>query len=556
MGSEHPTVLEAPTVVEPGSLSSERSTRSSTIELPKPETVLRTADIDQSRRMAITGVLFNVGAIACWPFLGGDPRAKIIAWISLGAAAVNNGLLWYSASDVRRYTQRAVIVYFALASILNAGIIYYLGIFGPILVMFVLNVYTACLGYDRTVARVTLVGSIAPYVAVAVPITLGWIPDPGLISLAHESTIGRALVIAAFTGFLVLVYSQARAARELIMTSLSERDEAVRKASHREALFIEARRDLERALSAGGQGRFTDQVLGSYKLGTVLARGGMGEVYEAVHVTDGTRAAVKMLLPEVLDRPDYVRRFLREVRIAASLDSPHVVAVLEVGDESAALPFLAMERLEGEDLAQILRREERLAHDAVVDLVRQVGNGLRAAHAAGIVHRDLKPQNLFRAGSVWKILDFGVSKLLDAGTVTDGFAVGTPQYMAPEQARGEDVTAATDMYGLGAIAYRAITGRSPFVGADATEVLVAVLMTMPIRPSALVKVRRDVDLVLAIAMAKSPKDRFETGEAFAVALEEAMTGRLDSKLRRRGSDLLAAAPWQEPLAAKPRAEPR
>ncbi|HEY2365465.1 MAG TPA: serine/threonine-protein kinase, partial [Polyangiaceae bacterium] len=452
------------------------------------------------------------------------------------------------ASDARRYKQWKVVVYFAAASILNAGVIYYLGTFGPVVAMFVLNVYTACLGYERRVAFATLIGSILPYLGLAIPISAGWLVDGGLMSATpYVGPFGRSVVAAAFTAFLVLVYSQARKTRDVIVTSLAERDAAVRTASHREALFIEARRDLENALQAGGLGRFTDQTLGSFKLGAVLARGGMGEVYEAVNVQDGSRAAVKMLLPEVLARADFVRRFLREVHIAASLDSPHVVKVLEIGDESAPLPYLAMERLEGEDLAQILRTKERLTASQTIDLARQVGDGLAVAKRAGIVHRDLKPQNLFFTNDrTWKILDFGISKLADqGGTLTEGVAVGTPQYMAPEQARSGDVGPAADMYGLGAVAYRALTGCQPFKGSNVAEVLVAVMVEMPVRPSALAELPRDVDLVLAIALAKDPKDRFDSGAALADALEASTTSRLDPKLRRRATKLLDTLPWRE-----------
>jgi serine/threonine-protein kinase len=499
--------------------------------------------------MAITGVAFNILGLVTSPLFGGNPIAKHIAMASLAAAAINNAWLWWAASDTRRYNQNRIVAYFAVASVLNAGVIYYLGVFGPIVAMFVLNVYTACLGYDRRVAFITLVGSIAPFLCLAGPISAGWIVDGGLMSTTtYVGPFGRGVVVAAFVAFLVLVYSQAREAREVIVKSLAERDAAVRTASHREALFIEARRDLENALQAGGLGRFTDQTLGSYKLGAVLARGGMGEVYEAVHVKDGTRAAVKMLLPEVLARADFVRRFLREVRIAASLDSPHVVKVLEVGDESAPLPYLAMERLEGEDLAQILRKKERLTAAETIELARQVGSGLRVASGAGIVHRDLKPQNLFLAQDrTWKILDFGISKLADQrGTLTEGVAVGTPQYMAPEQARNGDVGPAADMYGLGAVAYRALTGSQPFKGANVAEILVSVMVQMPVRPTALADLPRDVDLVLAIALAKDPKDRFDSGAALADALEAATTSRLDGKLRRRATKLLDALPWSDP----------
>jgi serine/threonine-protein kinase len=257
-----------------------------------------------------------------------------------------------------------------------------------------------------------------------------------------------------------------------------------------------------------------------------------------------------MLLPEVIGRPAFVRRFLREVRIAASLDSPHVVRVLEVGDESAPLPYLAMERLEGEDLAQILRREERLQPASLIDLVRQVGRGVRAAADAGIVHRDLKPQNLFRTAGeprIWKILDFGVSKLVESGsTLTQGETIGTPQYMAPEQARAAEVDTRADLYALGAIAYRALTSHQPFKGDNVADIVLAVVGSMPVRPTALVPVHRDVDLALAIAIAKAPGDRFQSAEGLADALEAAFEGGLDRSLRRQAGRLLAALPWSEP----------
>jgi serine/threonine-protein kinase len=544
-GDDTPTQIETPTATP-----SSGSLESVSTVVPGPEAFLRTAEIEQSRRMGITGVLFNMVAVASSPLVGGHPMAKRVAVLSFAAAALNNAWLWWAASSAPRYTQRKLIAYFVAASVLNVGIIYFLGVFGPIVAMLVLNVYSACLGYDRRIALLTLIGSIAPYAVLAVPIVAGWIRDPGLMSVtAYIGTFGRSILVASFTGFLCLVYAQARRTREIIVTSLTERDAAVRTASHREALLLEARRDLENALQAGGLGRFSDQTLGSYKLGAVIARGGMGEVYEAVSGKDGTRAAVKMLLPEVLARADYVRRFLREVRVAASLDSPHVVRVLEVGDETAPLPYLAMERLEGEDLAQILRKKERLDGVEVIDLVRQVGLGLRTASEAGIVHRDLKPQNLFLtngAPPTWKILDFGISKLVDhGGTLTEGIAVGTPQYMAPEQARGGQVGPAADMYGLGAVAYRALTGFQPFKGTDVAEILVSLLVSMPVRPTAVVAVPRDVDLVFAIALAKAPGDRFDSGAALADALEAALASRLDGALRRRATKLLETSPWRE-----------
>ncbi len=529
-----------------------------TSALPKPETVLRRAEIEQARRTAIAGLVFNTLGLVAAPLFGGDPTARAICIAGLALANVNNLRLLYVASDARRFHERHVVVFFAVAPLFNAAIMYHLGVFGPILVIFVLNLYAACLGYGRRVALVTLVGSIAPAFLLGGAMASGLLSDPGITTTsAYAGPTVRWLIVLAFALFLVLVYAQARRARELMVVSLVERDEVVRRASHREALFLETRQELERAMHAGGLGRFTDQTLGSYKLGALIGRGGMGEVYEATHLKTGEAAAVKLLLPEVIGRPDYVRRFLREVRVAASIDSPHVVRVLEVGDESAPLPYLAMERLVGEDLAQILRREERLEPAAVADLVRQVARGIDAAAAAGVVHRDIKPLNLFATRGqpaaptsptpLWKIIDFGVSKLAESSaTLTHGELIGTPQYMAPEQARGAEVDVRADLYALGAVAYRALTGHPPFKGGDLAEIARAVARAMPARPSALAPVHRDVDLALSIALAKKPDDRFQTADELSDALGAALVGKLDDAHRRRAMALLAALPWAEP----------
>lgn len=540
------------------SLTSSATSRSrlsdaGTVDLPQPETVLRGSEIEQTRRMSLSGVLFNGAALAFTPLVGGDPFARNCFLVGLAVALVNNGWLWFVSSDERRYRQGWLLLFFTVAPIPNALILYYVGVFGPLMAMFVLNVYTACLAYRERVARFTLVASVLPVAVLGGWMSITGVEDPGLITAGP--ILGgpeRGLLVAGFVVFLLLTYGQARSSRELVVAALVERDAAVRAASHREAMFIEARQDLERALQAGGLGRFTDQTLGSFKLGVVLGRGGMGEVYEATHVETGEPAALKMLRPEVLGHADYVRRFLREVHIAASLDSPNVVRVLEIGDESAPMPYLAMERLQGGDLGQILRVRERLEPAEVVDLVRQVGRGIEAAQRAGIVHRDLKPQNLFLTDDtppVWKILDFGISKLARSGdTLTRGEAIGTPHYMAPEQARGRTVDARTDLYALGAIAYRALTGHQPFAGDESAAVLLKVLDQMPVRPSALVEVPPPVDHVLAVALAKRPSDRFQSVSELADALEGALAGKGNPLVRRRARAILARRPFAEPAA--------
>jgi eukaryotic-like serine/threonine-protein kinase len=193
-----------------------------------------------------------------------------------------------------------------------------------------------------------------------------------------------------------------------------------------------------------------------------------------------------------------------------------------------------------------LRQDSRLPPEQVIEMCRQVGAGVDAAGAAGIVHRDLKPQNLFRDDTRgWKILDFGVATLAeDTGTLTQGGVVGTPAYMAPEQAQGRRPTTRADIYALAAVAYRCLTGRHPFAAPDTPSLLYAVVHRMPARPCDLGELPADVDRWVALALAKSPDDRFATGAALADALAQALAGALDAKLRRRADTLIDTHGWE------------
>jgi serine/threonine-protein kinase len=207
-----------------------------------------------------------------------------------------------------------------------------------------------------------------------------------------------------------------------------------------------------------------------------------------------------------------------------------------------------MELLAGTDLASLLRRRRRLPGREVIDLLRQIGRGLDAAHRLGVVHRDLKPQNLFLAdtaeGQVWKLLDFGVSRLVGAdSSLTRGQAVGTPSYMSPEQARGRDVDHRADLFALGVVAYRALTGRPPFSGREVPQILYSVVHAMPPRPSEVADLSPAVDDVLAVAMAKRPADRFDTAAELAEALEAALAGRVALALQARADRLTLRWPW-------------
>lgn len=338
-----------------------------------------------------------------------------------------------------------------------------------------------------------------------------------------------------------------------------QREDANRSLRQRDAALAEANASLDRALRPDA-GAMTGRLVGPYKLGQVIGRGGMGEVYRATRVGDsmrgpsadgsppgsfpavGAEVAVKVLRPRSLERPEHVQRFFREARLTASVPSKHVARVLDVGTFDDGAPYIAMEMLEGHDLGWHLRRTPQLSLDLVIELVEQSALALAAVREAGVVHRDLKPSNLFLVDALpraWKVLDFGLSRSTTDPykTVADEI-VGTPAYMAPEQICGDPVDHRTDLYALAAIAFRSLTGRPPFTG-DVQGMLYAAL-TDPLPPIAsLVRgVPVEVELVFTIALAKNPNDRFPGVEAFAEALKGAAEGRLDDKARSSGWRLL------------------
>ncbi|MCZ7686795.1 MAG: protein kinase [Sandaracinaceae bacterium] len=215
-----------------------------------------------------------------------------------------------------------------------------------------------------------------------------------------------------------------------------------------------------------------------YEVLAQLGQGGFGAVYRARHAMLGTEVALKVLWPERADDPGAVERFMREARAAASIGSPHIVRVGDAGTTADGVVFLAMELLHGHDLERELRARRRLSPYEASDILRQVLAALGAAHAAGIVHRDLKPANVFLVpgpdGAPFvKLLDFGVSKMKGARSLTgSGIALGTPQYMAPEQIEGaREIDGRVDVYAAGCMLYEMLSGRLPFEGSG-VELLV------------------------------------------------------------------------------------
>jgi serine/threonine-protein kinase len=400
-------------------------------------------------------------------------------------------------------------------------------------------VYFTGLGKSTKLAM-AVYGVCAGMQALVAILVISGMRDTGIIHAEFLDTKTKIVIQALVQVVMLATLVTARMSRRTALAAVGELERVVRQVAHREALLLEAREELERALRQG-RGRFSDQTIGGYQLGTVLGRGAMGEVYEATSPT-GARVAIKLLSQTSLSNPNHVLRFLRELRTVAQVRSPNIVEMIEVGEHP--VPYLVMERLEGMTLAEMMRGRRALSPDEVIELVAQVGAGITAASAAGIVHRDLKPQNVFLDRGTWKVLDFGVARAMDAGdTLTAGQIVGTPSYMAPEQASGGQVNHSTDLYALAAIAYRALTGHPPYAAGEIAETLYKVVHTRPRRPSELVQLPPEMDLVIAIGMAKHPEQRFRSAAELAAAIAAAMAGTLPESILERGRQLERSGAW-------------
>jgi serine/threonine protein kinase len=266
----------------------------------------------------------------------------------------------------------------------------------------------------------------------------------------------------------------------------------------------------------------------TYRLARLVGRGGMGEVFEATHARLPGRFAVKVLHPHCVADPKAIVRFRREAEITSGLRHPNIVAIIDFDYTPAGAPYLVMEYLEGGELARVIAEEAPLALERVLRIVDQIASALTAVHRRDIVHRDLKPQNVFllrgeRAGEEHvKLCDFGISKVRAASVALTGERVllGTPQYMAPEQARGTgEVDARADQFALAAIVYEMLTGRLAFPG-DRVEIVVYRISHEEPRPLG-PPWGPELAAVLDRALAKDPAGRFPSVQDFATALRAA-----------------------------------
>jgi serine/threonine protein kinase len=251
-----------------------------------------------------------------------------------------------------------------------------------------------------------------------------------------------------------------------------------------------------------------------YAVEKTLGKGGMATVELAEDTELRRKVAVKRPFASLAADAVFQERFFREARMAAALSHPNLVAVYDVGEEDG-LPYIVMEYVDGETLAELTARSGPMQPDEAVELLLQVCAGLEHAHAAGLVHRDIKPQNLLvRRDGVVKIADFGIARTLQATQLTQaGTVLGTAAYLAPEQAAGERVTAAADIYSLGAVAYELLTGRTPYEVESLADLAQKQRLPPPPRD-----VRPELERAVLRALAFKPSNR-PSAAAFARELD-------------------------------------
>ncbi len=327
---------------------------------------------------------------------------------------------------------------------------------------------------------------------------------------------------------------------------------------------------------------------GRFRITGYIGEGGMAAVYRGVQDGDGRNVAIKVMNAELVQDRKFVRRFRREAKAASMLKHPNTVEIIEFGVDGDTV-YLAMECIEGLDLAMVLERDRRISEARAANIVMQVCAALSVAHAQSIIHRDLKPDNIMitahpkeKGAELVKVLDFGIAKILDEdeGPMPDpraepqshapslltrvGTIVGTPAYMSPEQGRAEKVDARTDIYACGVLLYELVTGRTPFGGETPMQVVMRHVNEPPLPPSHWVEMHPDFEKIILKALKKWPAERQQSADEMAHALKGALPDLATTKRPLAGQQgpsasvqigdqapVTAAVPLARPAAGAP-----
>ncbi len=275
--------------------------------------------------------------------------------------------------------------------------------------------------------------------------------------------------------------------------------------------------------------RWMPETIGNYKIIGRLGKGGMGDIYKAVQKSLNRTVAVKVLSPQMGRSEEFTKRFDIEAKAISLLQHQNIVSIFEFGEESG-LKYFAMQYVDGEDLGKKLLHKKPLAISDVIDYSKQICRALRYAHNKDVIHRDIKPQNvLIDKNNICRLTDFGIAKIYAETNITmTGVAVGTPEYMSPEQAEGDVLDAQTDIYSLGIVMYEMLTRRPPFTGTNPVAIAYKQVHELPIPPSA---IRKDTPKRLELIVLKSlKKNRMERYKSVETLLDDLDTVDINEQI--------------------------
>jgi len=271
------------------------------------------------------------------------------------------------------------------------------------------------------------------------------------------------------------------------------------------------------------------KTLGNYEVVGRIGRGGMGDIYKAVQKSLNRIVALKVLSPQMCRSDEFSKRFDTEAKAISMLQHQNIVSIFEYGEEHG-LKYFAMQYVDGEDMGKRLMTKKQLAVPEIIDYAKQICRGLKYAHSRNIIHRDIKPQNiLIDKNNVCRLTDFGIAKIFAETNITmTGMAVGTPEYMSPEQAEGDELDEQTDIYSLGIVIYEMLTKKPPFTGSNPVAIAYKQVHELPVPPSAL---RKDTPKRLELIVLKAlKKNRMERYKSVKELLENLDTVDIDEQI--------------------------